>query len=119
MKRWNPVVLEPERFAAGVGPRVAPSVDAAMGDAALQQVWCQSVCLSVQPSAVLRLSPDPRSLGPDAQTGNGRMAVAYRKIAASSGRRLLASRSATTATCPKPAVAISAASSSAVKWWVA
>ncbi len=74
-KTRNPVVLEPERFAAGVGPRVAPSVDAAVGDAALQQVWCQSVCLSVQPSAVLRLSPDPQSLSRYVGTGNAPSAI--------------------------------------------
>ena len=52
---WNPVVLVPERFAAGVGPWVAPSVDSGLaGLVALQQ--CRSSVLLPERSAFGGLS---------------------------------------------------------------
>ena len=48
----------PERFNASTCRRIAPSVDDHQGPPLSNRMICQSFCLSVQPSAVLRLSPD-------------------------------------------------------------
>ncbi len=54
----------PERFNADPCRRIAPSVDSREGLPLSNRMISQSFCLSVQPSAVLRLSPDRTILVP-------------------------------------------------------